>query len=49
MKARDLGMGKNETFDDIFCNIVFVVTMARDVSKYIKEEKEKERLCLSLQ
>ena len=35
-----------EHFSDCRNNVVFAVTMAVDVAKYLREEKKKEKLCL---
>ena len=35
-------------FTDCCNSVVFAVSMALDVRKYLKEEKERERLCLTL-
>ena len=37
-----------ERFDSILSSLIFAVTLARDVSRCLKEEKKKERLCLTL-
>jgi hypothetical protein len=37
-----------ECISDCRNNVVFAVTMARDVAKYLKEEKKKDKLCLQL-
>jgi hypothetical protein len=35
-------------FTDCCNSVVFAFSMARDVSKYLREEKKNERLCLTL-
>lgn len=35
-------------FKDVCNNVVFAVTMAIDVSRYLKEERDKDTLCLQV-
>ena len=42
-------MTNYKTFITDCCNsIVFALTMARDVRKFLKEEKKNDKLCLEL-
>ncbi len=41
-------MRVREFFTDVYNDIVFGFTLAVDVYKCLKEEKSKERLCLTL-
>ena len=34
---------------DIYINLAFAVSMARDVNKILKEERKDEKLCLTLE
>ncbi len=37
-----------ECISDCRNNVVFAVTMARDVAKYLMEEKKHDKLCLQI-
>ena len=38
-----------EFVNDIYINLAFAVSMARDVNRILKEERRDEKLCLTLE